>query len=114
MSSAQTFRADAAPVSRVLHGVAARMATAAGLSAPRGKEGSMLERMAARLMNWLSARRGSSGRRHWHKATAASPVRLRDGSWSRPGEGQLWRRETRAGWEYEQDDGFEEPDDDAD
>lgn len=74
----------------------------------------MLTETKKGLLDWINARPGSHKRRRWHRATSPTPVLLRDGSLSRPGEGQLWRREGEAGWEYEQDDGFEEPDDDLD
>ena len=72
----------------------------------------MLTQTKKGLLNWFHARPSSRDRRRWHRATSAVPVTLRDGTMSRPGEGQLWRREGAGGWEYEQDDGFEEPDDD--
>lgn len=71
----------------------------------------MLDHPKSRFLNWIHARRSVSGKRRWHKAMICGPVRLRDGSWSTAGGGQLWRRETEEGWEYEQDDGFEEVDD---
>ncbi|KQT66151.1 MULTISPECIES: hypothetical protein [unclassified Aureimonas] len=74
----------------------------------------MLTQTRKGLLDWINARPGARGRRRWHRATSATPVLLRDGSLSRPGEGQLWRREAESGWEYEQDDGFEEPGDDLD
>jgi hypothetical protein len=66
------------------------------------------------LLNWIHARPNSRHAHRWHRATSATPVTLRDGTLSTPGAGQLWRRESENGWEYEQDDGFEEPDDDMD
>lgn len=38
----------------------------------------------------------------WHKWATTLPVRLTNGRLSSP-VGQLWRRKTAAGWEYQQD-----------
>jgi len=38
----------------------------------------------------------------WHRWWKMFPVRLNDGRWSRS-VGQLWRRRSGSGWEYQQD-----------
>lgn len=38
----------------------------------------------------------------WHKWSTTLPVRLINGRLSSP-VGQLWRRQTSSGWEYQQD-----------
>ena len=72
----------------------------------------MLKHIGTRVIDWMHARTSQKGRGRWHRATSAGPVLLRDGTMSTPGLGQLWRRQSERGWEYEQDDGFDEPDDD--
>ncbi len=52
--------------------------------------------------NRYLAREATANETYWHKWNTLLSVRLIDGTRS-TGLGQLWRRRTVAGWEYQQD-----------
>ena len=67
----------------------------------------MLKRLKQSVTGWIHARPSTARQAGWHKWNPGNSVPLRDGSWSKIGRGQNWRRMTADGWEYEQDEDFE-------
>lgn len=67
----------------------------------------MLDKVKQSLVGWISGKPNAARLGGWHKWNPGNAVLLRDGSWSRVGRGQNWRRRTADGWEYEQDQDYE-------
>ena len=67
----------------------------------------MFARVKRSVVCWIHAKPSAARQGGWHKWNPGNSVPLRDGSWSKVGRGQNWRRWTAAGWEYEQDEDFE-------
>jgi hypothetical protein len=59
----------------------------------------MLDKVKQSLVGWISGKPNAARLGGWHKWNPGNAVLLRDGSWSRVGRGQNWRRRTADGWE---------------